>query len=60
MKTLVLEDYRQYLDRFWRSHRMTMENHQTGKSTLLTFSEFRFGIGLTETDFTAARLKQIR
>ena len=34
LKTLTLADYREY-DGIWRSHKLAMVNHQTGKSTLL-------------------------
>jgi hypothetical protein len=51
LKTLIYSDYRQYLDKYWRAMKMHMENHQTGKSTLLEWSEFAFQTGLSERDF---------
>ncbi len=60
LKTLVFEDYHQYLDRYWRAHRMFMRNHQTGKSTLLTWKEYRFRTGLKDSDFTRNSLKRAR
>ncbi len=60
LKTLTLADYRQFLDRYWRSHDMFMENHQTGKSTRLTWSNFKFRTGLTERDFDRNSLKRAR
>lgn len=60
LKTLELKDYKQYLDQYWRAHTLDMVNHQSGKSTTLEFSDFEFGLGLSETAFTASRLKQVR
>ncbi|MDX1764034.1 MAG: outer membrane lipoprotein-sorting protein [bacterium] len=60
LKTLTFVDYRQYLDRFWRADKMLMENHQTGKSTLLTWKNYRFRTGLNESDFSRNSLKRAR
>jgi outer membrane lipoprotein-sorting protein len=60
LKTLVFSDYRQYLDTYWRAHVMEMENHQTGKSTRLTWSDYRFQTGLTERDFNRNNLDRVR
>ena len=60
LKTLELSDYHQYLDKHWRAHRMFMQNHQTGKSTLLTWSDYEFQTGLTDRDFDRNSLKRAR
>lgn len=60
LKTLVFGDYRQYLEQYWRAHDLFMVNHQTGKSTRLTWSEFTFRSGLGKDDFTRAALKRLR
>lgn len=60
LKTLTLHDYQQYLDKFWRPHRMTMLNHQTGKSTDLILQSIRFGSGRVEADFDVAALERAR
>ncbi len=60
LKTLTFEGYRQYLDRYWRADRMFMQNHQTGKSTLLTWKDYRFRTGLKDSDFTRNSLKRAR
>jgi len=59
LKTLELEDYREY-DGAWRSHRMEMVNHQTGKSTDLIYGDYRFHIGLDDGDFDRGRLTRLR
>ena len=59
LKTLTLSDYREY-DGSWRSHRMEMVNHQTGKSTDLLYGEYRFGTGLMDNDFVKGRLARLR
>jgi outer membrane lipoprotein-sorting protein len=60
LKTLTLEDYREYDGGVWRPHRMSMVNHQTGKSTDLVYSEYRFGDGLSDNDFVKGVLQRIR
>jgi outer membrane lipoprotein-sorting protein len=60
LKTLMLTDYRRYLDTYWRAHTLEMTNHQTGKSTTLTFSDYRFQVGLAEKDFRKNRLKRAK
>lgn len=60
LKTLVQSEYEVYLDTYWRPHVLEMENHQTGKSTTLTFETYEFRVGLDSGDFTANRLKRAR
>ena len=60
LKTLVFADYRLYLDRHWRAHLLSMVNHQTGKSTDLTFEDFAFAQGLTARDFDRRALSRAR
>jgi outer membrane lipoprotein-sorting protein len=60
LKSLTYSGYRQYLDKFWRSDRMDMLNHQSGKSTELQWSNYRFGTGLSDSDFNKNTLKRAR
>jgi len=60
LKTLTFSDYQQYLDKYWRAHSMYMQNHQTGKSTLLTWSDYAFQTGLSERDFNRNNLDRVR
>lgn len=60
LKTLVSSDYKQYLDKFWRPNVMQMDNEQTGKSTTLEFSNYKFQTGLTAKDFSSNALKRVR
>jgi len=60
LKTLVFSEYEQYLDQFWRAGVMQMDNEQTGKSTTLEFSDYKFKTGLTEKDFASNALKRLR
>jgi hypothetical protein len=39
---------------------MLMENHQTGKSTLLKWEDYNFKTGLTDNDFSRNSLKRAR
>lgn len=59
LKTLTPSDYKQFLDKHWRAQRMNMVNHQTGKSTELRWSEWKFKTGLKDDDFTRTRLQQV-
>lgn len=60
LKTLTASDYHRYQDRFWRAHKMEMVNHQNGKSTILEWTNFHFGTGLTPRDFSKNSLKRAR
>ena len=60
LKTLTFHDYKQYLGKYWRAHRLEMLNQQTGKSTTLTFSEFKFKNGFSNRDFDHNSLKRAR
>lgn len=60
LKTLVHTGYKIYLDEFWRSDRMHMVNHQTGKETTLDWSNYEHKIGFTDRDFDKNTLKRAR
>ncbi len=60
LKTLTLTDYHQYLDQYWRADDWYMENHQTGKTTRLTFDNWEFRTGLDDRDLDPNRLKRLR
>lgn len=60
LKTLELRGYQQYLGKYWRPDEMFMQNHQTGKSTLLTWKSYAFQQGLGERDFTRNSLKRAK
>ncbi len=60
LKTLIQTEYHQYLGQYWRSHDLFMENHQTGKTTRLLWSEFAFRTGVDKNDFDKNALKRAR
>jgi len=60
LKTLTFKGYRQYLDKYWRPNEMHMVNHQNGKSTRLTWSNYKFRVGLKARDFSKNSLKRAR
>ena len=60
LKTLINKDYRQYLGQYWRANEMYMENHQTGKSTVLKWENYKFKTGLRDSDFNRNSLKRAR
>jgi outer membrane lipoprotein-sorting protein len=59
-KTLLFGEYKQYLDQFWRAGTWTMQNHVTGKSTVLKMSNWEFKTGLTDADFNKNSLQRIK
>ncbi|MGB0920865.1 MAG: outer membrane lipoprotein-sorting protein [Alphaproteobacteria bacterium] len=60
LKTLTFTEYRQYQDKFWRSHNLSVENLKTGKSTTLRWEDMTFSNGLSDSDFTKASLKRAK
>lgn len=60
LKTLTQSDFKKFLDQYWYPEKMFMENHQTGKSTLLTWSEYKFKTGLSNKNFNKNSLKRAR
>jgi predicted RND superfamily exporter protein len=60
LKSLTLDDYRRYEEAIWRAHRLSMVNHQTGKSTDLVYSDYSFGAGLGDNDFVRGALQRVR
>lgn len=59
LKTLILDEYREYQGGFWRPHRQTMTNHITGKTTVLEFGAYEFGIDLDDRDFEPEALERL-
>lgn len=60
LKTLINSGYQQYLEQYWRASEMTMENHQTGKSTILKWEGYTFKTGLKNKDFSRNSLQRER
>jgi hypothetical protein len=60
LKTLKYNDYQEYQGDYWRPGSMSMVNHQNGKSTELVFSDWALGSGLSDSEFTASRLRRAR
>ena len=60
LKTLTMAGYAQYLDQYWYAAEMNMVNHLTGKSTDLSWTDYRFRTDLNDRDFTQTRLKRAR
>lgn len=60
LKTMVATDFNQYEGQFWRPGKLAMQNHQTGKSTDLIWSNYQFGQGLKDSDFTKNSLKRAK
>jgi outer membrane lipoprotein-sorting protein len=60
LKTLNVSDYNQYLDKYWRADNWEMTNHQTGKSTTLSWKTYSFQNGFKDKDFNRNALSKAR
>ena len=60
LKTLTVKKYKQYLGKYWQAHEMNMVNHLTGKSTVLSWKDFKFRTRLKASEFTRTGLKRVR
>ena len=58
LKTMVSTGFKQYLGRYWRPATMSVQNHLTGKSTVLQWTNYKFKTGLTTRDFNKNALKR--
>ncbi len=59
-KTLTLSGYVEYIDGIWRPGEALMVNHRTEDETRLRWLDYRFRIGLEESDFSRAALGRVR
>jgi len=60
LKTLTTEQYQQYKGKFWRPSSMKMVNYQSKKSTDLSYGQYQFDNGLSDSDFNKNTLKRAR
>ncbi len=60
LKTLTERNHKRFLEKFWRPLEMAMVNHQTGKSTVLKWTDYKFRTGLKSRDFTRNALKRAK
>jgi outer membrane lipoprotein-sorting protein len=60
LKTLILSDYKKYLNKYWRSNSSIMKNHITYKETEVTTTEINMQVDLNESDFSKTALKRAR
>lgn len=59
-KTLVMEDYSLYKDKYWRAKTWTMTNHQTGKVTILEQTNWNFDHNFSDKDFNKNSLSRVK
>lgn len=60
LKTLTYSGYQEYLDYYWRPDEMFMQNHQTGKTTTLKWSNYQFKTAVADRDFNPNALPRLR
>ncbi len=60
LKTMTIDGYQKYLDRYWRSSQIKMVNHLTKKETDLEWSDYVFGADINSRDFTKTALKRVK
>lgn len=58
LKTLTMAGYQEY-NGFWRADTFKMENHQTGKKTILHWKNYDFSVNFSERDFNKNALKRL-
>ena len=58
LKTLSQTGFKEYAG-YWRADTFRMENHQTGKKTILNWNNYEFGVGLGDRDFNKNALKRL-
>ena len=54
------QNYKLYLDKYWRPMQLDMVNHIDEKRTILVYESYKFRLGLTERDFDKNALKRAR
>ncbi len=60
LKTLTYSNRRLFQNKFWKARMVSVENHQTGETTVLNFTNFRFNTGLTNKNFNKNSLRRSR
>lgn len=61
LKTSDFNKYKSFLEgKYWRSMEYVVENHQTGKKTILDWTNYAFDSGLTDSDFNKNALKRAK
>lgn len=60
LKTLVVEGYQLYKEKYWRADKQKMVNHKNGKSTDIEVKNLTFDTGITDADFDESRLARAR
>ena len=60
LKTLVPKDYKQYASKYWRAENLVMDNLQTKKSSVLVWTNIKFGVGLEAPAFNQKALERLR
>jgi len=60
LKTLKFDQYEKYMNKYWRAREQSMENHQNGKTTLLSWGEFKFKNEFDKKVFNRSNLKRIK
>lgn len=59
-KTAFFKEYKKYNDKFWRPHKITVNNVQNNKSTEMTVSKIDINRGLNKKTFTKNALERVR
>ena len=57
LKTMTVETYEKFNEKYWRPIKSVMQNVQTGKSTTLEWNSIALGTGLSPDDFSKNALK---
>ena len=58
LKTQTYSGYAKYLDKYWRASVMEMKNHSTGKSTVLSWADYKFRTDINPAKFEPGALER--
>lgn len=59
LKTLVSRGFKQYLNRYWFPAEMQMQNHQSGKHSVLRWHDYQFRQKMSDQDFHPSSLTRM-
>ena len=59
LKTMTTTGYNKYKGRHWRPGQALMVNHQNGKSTTMSWTDYDFTVNLNDGEFTTRALERV-
>jgi outer membrane lipoprotein-sorting protein len=60
LKSLELENYQLFIDRYWRPLRLNMVNHRNNRKSVMIWSDVKYRNGVSDNDLSVAALNRVR